>query len=86
MDMNLTMRQPKLSTVRDVATYLAVNKRTVYRLLKDRRLPAYRVGGQWRFKLEVIEDWMRRQGDLKHRLGGNHDVRHGAADLAGVGI
>jgi excisionase family DNA binding protein len=65
--MNLTMRQPKLSTVQEVATYLAVNKRTVYRLLKDHRLPAYRVGGQWRFKLEVIEDWMRRQDDLKHR-------------------
>jgi excisionase family DNA binding protein len=57
-----TSQQPKLLTVREVATYLAVNKRTVYRLLKAHHLPAYRIGGQWRFKLEVIEGWMRRGG------------------------
>ena len=47
--------------------YLAVTPRTVYRLLKERRLPAYRVGGQWRFKLEMIEAWMRQE-----RAGVNH--------------
>ncbi len=78
--MNFTITRPKLSTVQEVATYLAVNKRTVYRLLKDHRLPAYRVGGQWRFKLEVIEDWMSRGGTPQHRLGGNHDANHGAED------
>jgi len=47
-----------LLTVQDVATHLAVSPRTVYRLMRDYRLPAYRVGGQWRFKLEAIETWM----------------------------
>lgn len=49
----------KLLTVKEVASYLVVTERTVYRLLKDPRFPAFKVGGQWRFKVELIEDWMR---------------------------
>ena len=44
-----------LMTVKDVATYLSVTERTVYRLVKDHRLPAYKVGGQWRFRRQDID-------------------------------
>jgi excisionase family DNA binding protein len=54
-----------LMTVGEVATYLAVNERTVYRLIKEGHLPAYRVGGQWRFKVEMIDAWMRRSDLLE---------------------
>lgn len=57
MDMK-NPREQRLLTPLEVAAYLAVNPKTVYRLLKDRRLPAYRVGGQWRFKRELIDAWM----------------------------
>jgi excisionase family DNA binding protein len=53
-----------LMTVKDVATYLAVTERTVYRLVKDHRLPAYKVGGQWRFKADMIEGWMQKDGAM----------------------
>ena len=49
----------KLLTVKEVANYLVVTERTVYRLIKDPRFPAFKVGGQWRFKIELIDDWMR---------------------------
>ena len=48
-----------LITVKGLAEYLGVTTRTVYRLLKERNLPACRVGGQWRFQAESIEAWMR---------------------------
>ena len=61
--------RPQLLTAQEVATYLAVNGRTVYRLVRERRLPAFRVGGQWRFKLELIDDWIRREGSMqKHAV------------------
>ena len=53
-----------LMTVKDVATYLSVTERTVYRLVKDHRLPAYKVGGQWRFKADMIESWMQKDGAM----------------------
>jgi excisionase family DNA binding protein len=50
----------KLLTVKEVASYLVVTERTVYRLIKDPNFPAFKVGGQWRFKIDLIDDWMRR--------------------------
>jgi len=47
-----------LWTVSDVAVYLNVTERTIYRLLKDKEIPAYKVGGQWRFKEQDITAWL----------------------------
>lgn len=49
-----------LMTVKDVATYLSVTERTIYRLVKDNRLPAFKVGGQWRFKADMLDAWISR--------------------------
>jgi excisionase family DNA binding protein len=49
-----------LMTVKEVATYLSVTERTIYRLVKDNRLPAFKVGGQWRFKADMLEAWISR--------------------------
>ena len=48
---------PAVMTVNDLARYLKVHTRTVYRLLKMGQLPAFRVGGDWRFDIEEIDHW-----------------------------
>ena len=45
-------------TVRELAEYLRVHQPTVYRLLRQQKLPAFRVGADWRFNREQIERWM----------------------------
>ena len=50
----------KLMTLEQVASYLQVTERTVYRLLKGGRIPASRVGQQWRFMKGSIDEWLRR--------------------------
>jgi excisionase family DNA binding protein/PAS domain S-box-containing protein len=45
-------------TVRDVADYLNVDEKTVYRLVQRRELPAFKVAGTWRFKREEIDGWI----------------------------
>lgn len=52
--------QPLL-TAREVARLLDINEITVYRLARKGQLPALKVGGQWRFGREALEDWMTRQ-------------------------
>jgi excisionase family DNA binding protein len=44
-------------TVGDLAHYLKVHPSTIYRLLKGRQLPAFKVGSDWRFNLEEIDRW-----------------------------
>jgi len=45
-------------TIEEVAAFLKITERTVYRLLTKREIPAFKVGGSWRFKKSYIEDWI----------------------------
>src|SRR3989475_10826357 len=44
-------------TTEEVLEYLQVNLRTVYRLIKAGKIPAVRVGRQWRFRKGDIDAW-----------------------------
>jgi excisionase family DNA binding protein len=51
-------------TTEEVLEYLQVNLRTVYRLIKAGKIPAVRVGRQWRFRKRDIDAWLDSQ---RHR-------------------
>ena len=46
--------QENLLTAEQVAHYLKVDKFTVYRLVSQKKIPAFKVGSQWRFKRRMI--------------------------------
>ncbi len=48
----------RMLTKDDTATYLAVSKRTLDRLVKAGELPAYRIGGHRRFRIEDIDSFI----------------------------
>jgi excisionase family DNA binding protein len=48
-------------TTEEVLAYLKVNLRTVYRLIEARKIPATRVGRQWRIRRRDIEAWLATQ-------------------------
>ena len=50
----------QLLTTEQLLAYLHLNLKTVYRLIKAGKLPAVRVGRQWRFKKRDIDAWLRR--------------------------
>lgn len=57
----------QLLTLEQVAKYLNVDKFTVYRLLNDRELPAFKVGNQWRFKRKMLENWLMKNSNVKRK-------------------
>ncbi len=48
----------KLLTLEEVASYLRVTKKTIYRLLEKKDIPAKKVGHQWRFNKASINEWL----------------------------
>jgi len=48
----------ELMTLEEVASYLRVTDRTIYRLLKGGSIPATKVGQQWRFDKASIDEWL----------------------------
>src|SRR5438128_6758856 len=68
-------------TTEEVLEYLQVNLRTVYRLIKAGKIPAVRVGRQWRFRKRDIDAWL----DSQRPRGGAKPVAPPAGRAAGTG-
>ena len=48
----------ELMTVQELADYLRVTKKTIYRLFRQNKIPAAKVGHQWRFDKTSIDEWL----------------------------
>jgi len=57
-------KQDVLLSSQEVARFLNINKFTVYRLVAQRKIPAFKVGSQWRFKKSMIEAWLRKNMNI----------------------
>ena len=61
MKKNGSARAEQIMTLREVAQYLGLHAMTVYKLTREGRMPAAKIGGQWRFKRDVLDDWLETQ-------------------------
>jgi putative molybdopterin biosynthesis protein len=48
----------ELLTTKDLAEYLRVNENQIYRLIKEKKLPATRITGKWLFPKDLIDEWI----------------------------
>lgn len=57
-------------TMKEVADYLKLNEKTAYRLTSEGKLPAFKVGGSWRFQKSEIDQWIKDQSNTKRNEKG----------------
>lgn len=60
----------EILTLKDVATYLKLSELSLYRLLRERKIPAFKVGQQWRFQKSALDDWIQQKAH-QHYAEGN---------------
>lgn len=53
------MENPEIMTVTMLADYLRCHPSTIYRLLRQKRIPGFKIGSDWRFKKSVIDQWLK---------------------------
>ncbi|MBN1902009.1 helix-turn-helix domain-containing protein [Candidatus Sumerlaeota bacterium] len=46
-------------TVEELAKNLKVSMRTIQRIIHRKQLPAIRIGRQWRFRKEWVDEWLK---------------------------
>lgn len=49
---------PRILTAKEVADYLRCHISTVYRLAKTGKLPGFRLGADWRFREDALQNWL----------------------------
>ena len=65
----------RMLKTREVAEILGLSKQTVTKMARKKVLPAYRIGGEWRFRKEEVDKWLEAR---KNEGGGNDGSKTGA--------
>jgi excisionase family DNA binding protein len=52
---------PKVLTVKGVSELLQISATMVYKLAKEGRIPAFKIGTDWRFRTDLVVRWMAAQ-------------------------
>ena len=55
----VVVANPAIMTVKDVAEYLRMSEAKVYRLVKEGALPVVRIGKTWRFRKDLLDEWLK---------------------------
>jgi excisionase family DNA binding protein len=63
------MAEREIMTLTELAEYLRVHQSTIYRQLKRREIPAFRIGSDWRFSRMQIDQWLEKKGRIDTALG-----------------
>lgn len=51
-------RRFRIMTISELAKYLRLNASTVYHMVRAGQIPASKIGYQWRFRKDTIDDWI----------------------------
>ena len=51
----------KLLTLAEAASILKISKRTLHRMIQNRQIPAFKVGGQWRILESRFQEWVQEE-------------------------
>ena len=57
--------QNDIMTLEEVAAYLRLKPQTIYTWAQDKKIPAAKLGKEWRFKKSIIDEWFVRHIDQK---------------------
>lgn len=51
-------KQNDVLTIDELSTYLKISKSTLYKLVREGKIPSQKVGRHWRFRKETIDLWL----------------------------
>ncbi len=86
LESEMKAHQRAIFTLNELAAYLKVGKRTLYRLAAHGEIPAFKVGGTWRFRQSEIDQWIndQTQAGAKKGVGGKCEQQSSEHPVAPV--
>lgn len=69
------MQNPNIMTIKQVAEYLRISPRTVYKLVKEGAIPSFKIMNMWRFEQSKIDQWIHEKSEMNN-FNGNGGKKH----------
>ncbi len=60
----MASEEDEILTIKELSEHLRVHPTTIYRLLRQGKLPGFRIGSNWRFNRATIKEWEKLQSSL----------------------
>ncbi len=57
-------KEKEILTAKEVAEYLSIHTLTVHRYAREGKIPAFKIGSDWRFHKKFIDRWIREKSSL----------------------
>lgn len=67
---------PRVVTVKELSEYLRVHPSTIYKLVRRGELPGFRIGTDWRFNLDVLDNWYLKRSLRETQADGASEQRN----------
>jgi len=61
----MSNEQENIMTLEEVASYLRLKPQTIYTWAQEKKIPAAKLGKEWRFRRDIIDKWFNRHIDSK---------------------
>ncbi|HHT9146950.1 MAG TPA: helix-turn-helix domain-containing protein [Candidatus Wunengus sp. YC61] len=58
----------EIMTIKQVAEYLKVSPRSIYKLVKDGAIPTFRIMNMWRFERSKIDQWINKKNGINNSV------------------
>jgi excisionase family DNA binding protein len=72
--MSISTGEGDILTIKQIAEYLKVTDRTIYKLAAAKKIPAFKVGGTWRFSRADIDRWIAQQTSVTQTDGSTNPL------------
>ena len=69
MSMKKTDTAISLLTLAEAASILKISKRTLHRMIQQKQIPAFKVGGQWRILESRFQEWVQEEESSPSKVG-----------------
>jgi excisionase family DNA binding protein len=66
----------EILTIEEVAAYLRLTPQTIYKWAQEKRIPAAKLGKEWRFRKSIIDQWLDEQ--ILSRESGFEHLKRGS--------
>ncbi len=67
---HMTAEIREVMNIREASAYLGVSTESLYRYIREERIPAFKLGNRWRFKKSVLDRWMEKQSTHREKGAG----------------
>ena len=66
----------EIMTIKQVAEYLKVSPRSIYKLVKDGAIPTFRIMNMWRFERSKIDHWINEKNGINNSFNVKEGDKH----------